>query len=55
MRDKLTRSTLVYFLCDCREDIQDLDYYFYHFFRHCRICGDVVSLEVVEYYSKVFE
>jgi hypothetical protein len=43
---ELTRSTLTYFLCRDRENIQDLDRYLHHFVRHRRSKRDVgVSLE----------
>ena len=48
-KDELTRSTLFHFLCGCREDIQNLNCYFYHFFRHRRSQRDLgISLEAPE-------
>ena len=45
-KDGLTRSTLFHFLCGCREDIQNLNCYFHHFFRHRQSQRDLgISLE----------
>ena len=46
MKDRLTRSALLHFLCGRPEDIEHLDHYIYHRVRHRRSwCHRGINLE----------